>query len=382
MKTLLFFLFTLFISTVSSNAQESIEQTLLKYKTIGSKAGDITEYFTKSEIHFLQSYLADKENKNAPLLKFNDSNRAYGYESFSNNFIEFNIENPAILTPINESIVKWEVAGAINYKNPEVGYAYSGWDGEFYKIDVPTGKYTSLGITIPYMANGMAFNPVNDRLYAVGNSMLFEIDLKNNKSYAIGVVDLNQDVQLLIALAIDGNGNAYSYDIISDKLYAIDLTTAKATEIGPIGFDANFAQGMDWDPVTNTVYMAAFNNSNFKGEWRSVDTNTGMTTLIGEIGATDSNMTWVSMIDKDLNTTDYTTTNLSYYPNPVKDFIYFTGSKPIEKIQIYNSIGQIIRQYDSIEQAKLNLVGLKKGSYILVLDYKDKTRQTIKILKD
>jgi hypothetical protein len=54
--------------------------------------------------------------------------------------------------------------------------------------------------------------------------------------------------------------------------------------LGSLGYDANYAQGMGWDPVNDIVYLAAFNNATMSGELRILDRVTGNTTLIGDMG--------------------------------------------------------------------------------------------------
>jgi hypothetical protein len=54
--------------------------------------------------------------------------------------------------------------------------------------------------------------------------------------------------------------------------------------IGSIGFDANYGQGMDFDSVTGTMYLAAFNNATFQAEFRAVDLATGNTVFLGALG--------------------------------------------------------------------------------------------------
>ena len=43
---------------------------------------------------------------------------------------------------------------------------------------------------------------------------------------------------------------------------------------------------MDFDPVTGTLYLSAFNNSTFQAELRTGNTTTGNTTLVGVLGST------------------------------------------------------------------------------------------------
>jgi len=87
-----------------------------------------------------------------------------------------------------------------------------------------------------------------------------------------------------IDLTADGTGQMYSYDIVNDNAYLISKETAGATLLGSLGYDANYAQGMGWDPMTDVIYLAAYNNATGSGELRLFDRINGNTALIGNMG--------------------------------------------------------------------------------------------------
>jgi hypothetical protein len=76
----------------------------------------------------------------------------------------------------------------------------------------------------------------------------------------------------------------YSFDIVGDNSYKIDKATGASTLLGSIGYDANYAQGMGFDPSADIVYIAAYNNATAAGELRILDRVTGNTTLVGGMG--------------------------------------------------------------------------------------------------
>ena len=148
--------------------------------------------------------------------------------------------------------------------------------------------------------SGMALDPTSGTVYAgstnITNSTLFTMDVTTGAATVVGSIT---NCPGLIALAIDGNGDLWGYDIVTDVLLSIDKTTGAGTVVGPIGFDANFGQGMGYDPASDTVYMAAFNGGAFQAELRSVDTATGNTTLVGVLGSTDpgglNQLSWLGL---------------------------------------------------------------------------------------
>jgi hypothetical protein len=71
----------------------------------------------------------------------------------------------------------------------------------------------------------------------------------------------------------------FGHDIGTDSLYSIDKTTGAATLIGTTGFLANFAQGMDFDYSTNTLYATIYTGGG-TGMFSRFDLTTGAATGI------------------------------------------------------------------------------------------------------
>ncbi|RMI02391.1 MAG: fibronectin type III domain-containing protein, partial [Calditrichaeota bacterium] len=164
-------------------------------------------------------------------------------------------------------------------------------DNNFMEVDTSTGATTLLGTPAPitpgHSWTGMATDPTDGTIYAVSCDItttdLYTLDPATGTATLVGPVGS----PCIIGIAVDGNGDLWGYDIVNDNFLFIDKTTGTSTPIGPIGFDANFGQGMTWDPVTDQLFMVAFNNTAFQPELRVVDRNTGNTTFLGVLGATD-----------------------------------------------------------------------------------------------
>lgn len=69
---------------------------------------------------------------------------------------------------------------------------------------------------------------------------------------------LNLTAGTVIDTAIDRNGVMYGNDFTRDVLVRIDPVTGQTTDIGPTGFNASFAQGMDFDFETNDLYATLY----------------------------------------------------------------------------------------------------------------------------
>lgn len=214
---------------------------------------------------------------------------AIGVNNATGNFINFDPAAPEVLNAVGTSpSANFEGAGCVDPSDPNNAYAMD-VSGELYQIDVAAGTYTSLGFVSQPGAetcSGMEIDPTTGTLYLlttdVATSTLSTVDLGTLDRTTVGVTGMAGG----IALAIDGTGQGWSYDIVDDSFYSVDLATGAATLVGSLGFDANFGQGMCYDANTGQVYLSAFNNGTFVGEWRTVDPATGNTTLVGVLGET------------------------------------------------------------------------------------------------
>ncbi|GJQ62421.1 MAG: hypothetical protein SCALA702_14740 [Melioribacteraceae bacterium] len=147
--------------------------------------------------------------------------------------------------------------------------------GNLYTIDPNTGAMTAVGGS-GVGINGIAYDGTTNTLFGIGGGMLYEIDMATGVATTVGATG---SASLMIGLACSGDGTLYTYSL-DDELFMVDKNTGAVTLIGAIGFDANYAQDMEFDLNTGTLYLAAYNNAG-GGELRTADINTGATTLIG-----------------------------------------------------------------------------------------------------
>jgi len=74
-------------------------------------------------------------------------------------------------------------------------------------------------------------------------------------------------------------------------------------------------------------------------------------------------------------------TNVSIYPNPVKNILYIKGAGKIEKAEVYNMVGQKVISLNSV-QDQVDVASLSKGNYVLQIFVKGEVSQSYKFIKE
>jgi hypothetical protein len=151
-------------------------------------------------------------------------------------------------------------------------------------IDLATGAWAPLGnITGPALnanISGLSVDPTTGDWYLIaieGSApMLYTGDITTGVFSQVGAIG---GAGFMIDLAIDSQGNAYGHDIGDDMLYSINLGTGAGTPIGSTGLNANYAQGMDFDYLDDTLYATVYTGGG-TGVFAWFDLNTGAANII------------------------------------------------------------------------------------------------------
>lgn len=140
-------------------------------------------------------------------------------------------------------------------------YALNDTTDELGVIDLTTGAFTGLVPCPPGggAANwtGLTIDPVTGVFYASTATDLYTIDPNTGVSTLIGPFGTT----LMIDIAMNTEGEMYGHDIGTDSIYSINPATGAATLIGPTGYNANYAQGMDFDNDDGTLYIFLYQGS-------------------------------------------------------------------------------------------------------------------------
>jgi hypothetical protein len=220
---------------------------------------------------------------------FNDLRGSIGYAfdiSPANTFFFFNIEDPGTQTVIS-SIDYAPSGGTFDATHSDFMYIIDYNTNMLMKVEVATGATIPVGTCTPYgdqSWTGITVDKTTNIMYGISTDMsesyLYIIDMETGTETLIGWLSIPGAIDI----TVDGNGRMYSFDIINDEAFEINKETCTVTLLGSLGYDANYAQGMGWDPISDNIYLAAYNNATGCSELRILDRVTGNSTLVGGMG--------------------------------------------------------------------------------------------------
>ncbi len=164
-------------------------------------------------------------------------------------------------------------------------YVLSKNNYELHTLDTTTVTDTLIGASVPISgqvwagATGSSAGVLYASSMGETTSHLYTINTATGAATVVGEIT---NAPCTVDIAINANGAMYGLDICSDVLVQIDPATGAGTVLGSIGFDAIYAQGMDFGP-DGVLYLAAFRNSSYVDPWgelRIADTTTGNSTPV------------------------------------------------------------------------------------------------------
>jgi len=219
--------------------------------------------------------------------------RAYGMDWQTNSFVKFSLNNPLKLDTIAQNMVSDADFNAGNFFaggdfTPYGYYAIIQGTNQLMKIDTATGAQQLIG-TAPaapgYTWAGLAWDPATKNLYGLAsNASGSSLCIVDPFTAAVSLVGFFP-VGLTEWIAVSNNGNMYA---MSDNnyIYSVDKKTAVATPLpSPVGANVIYQQDADFDPVTDKLYLTTIILSqNYVGDLRTVNTTTGISSVIGALG--------------------------------------------------------------------------------------------------
>lgn len=264
--------------------QQAIETVAVPQKALKSdklsKLAEKTGYVKVNQGH--SSGLATP-NPNVKPLPFygnpTDGGTAYVFDLINANAVTFDSDFPGTFTTIGANSNQ---AFAGDYDALGNWYYIDYGTVELYSVDPLTGLSTLVapvtGLTTGQSTSGMACDKNTGVMYVsstdIVNSDIYTIDLTTGVLTLLGT----STIPGLIEIAVDGHGTLWGWCIVTDASYTINKVTGVGTLVGPLGIDLNYAQGGNYDPVNNEVYMFAYAAS---GGLYKLNRANGMANLVG-----------------------------------------------------------------------------------------------------
>jgi hypothetical protein len=150
----------------------------------------------------------------------------------------------------------------------------------------PVAAITGAGFPGTAPATGLSVDPTDETFYASKANGLFTLNPVTGVATSIGAFRDANNVALgtVIDIAVDNNGQMFAHVLgtlaqCGGALWSVDKTTGISTLVGASGVATGFAQGMDFDPTTNTLYAALY-TSGGAGSYGTWNTTTGAWTQI------------------------------------------------------------------------------------------------------
>jgi hypothetical protein len=197
-----------------------------------------------------------------------------------NEFLSFPVNNPApnVIAGVSYDAYTLDFDSLANNL-----YAITVPDFVLGTIDTSTGAFTAVapvtGIGSGENTTGLSVDPTDETFYlstavTTNANYLYKVNPTTGVATLVAPLSGNVGNELFIDIAIDANGQMYTHDIGNDALYIVDKTTGAATQLGSTGYAANYAQGMDFDYETNTLYATLYTGGG-TGAFVWFDLNTG-----------------------------------------------------------------------------------------------------------
>ena len=108
------------------------------------------------------------------------------------------------------------------------------------------------------MVTGLTVGPENLAhltTYGVSASKLYTIDLTTGTTALVGVMTSSG---FIVDIAASPSGDLVVHNATTDTFHVVNPETGALTLIGSHGIDANFAQGMDFDPTSGFLFAAVY----------------------------------------------------------------------------------------------------------------------------
>jgi hypothetical protein len=246
---------------------------------------------------------------------------------------------------------------------------------QLLNIDTITGFRNVIGNATPESPakenwTGISFDYSNNILYGFtyngSASILYVIDHNTGSATLIG----STPDKLIINLACNLSGELYGVDIIANELCSINKTSGFATAIGAIGFNANYAQTMEFDRENELCYYLSYNDF-VGGQLRVVDVITGETSVLGALLGGSEVTGFAIPFNGSVNLNEMVEEEAFFhiYPNPAKTYLVINSHTIINRCKLINHLGQSIMDITTKDKnITINTFDIRAGIYLLQME--------------
>ena len=200
--------------------------------------------------------------------------RMYGYVAYGAGSghplgpCHWELNDPGTITSLQSHSGYWLAGGT--WTCDEIWYGCEWNTGGLIILDPETGDRTTIGGG-GTVCNGLAWDPVYNRLYGAASTGLYEYDPETGGQDFIATFNGGGvSGKTIIAMAFDLEGTAYIWDVLfsgNAHLWTVDVATAECTEVADMGENLLYAQDGSFDWLTGTLWLSAYSSQGFLAYW-------------------------------------------------------------------------------------------------------------------
>ena len=160
---------------------------------------------------------------------------------------------------------------------------YCGSDSWFIAVETQSGSGSAVG-SPGFVTHGLAYDSINDVIYATDELSLYTLNPSNGAATLIGTLAPNNACR---ALAYNSS-NGTLYGLNGSNLITVNTTTAATAIVGPLNFGgASGFLGLAYNSNLNVLYALGSTSTVQPDTLVAVNMSTGQATLVGAtVGAT------------------------------------------------------------------------------------------------
>lgn len=266
------------VQKVASNLAEARLRSAPAAITSADDCAAYENYAGREPEGYAEFCLTDKsllnELPSADILAPTDTGYAQDIGYISDNFVSFTLNNFTGQTVLGTST---NVYYGMDFDpSATTLYALENATAQLGTINTANGAFTPL-VAAPAPGGswtGLSIDPTDGTFYASTATGLYTLNPTTGASTLVGNFT---GPTLMIDIAVGPDGMMYGHAIDTDAIYTINKATGASTLVGPTGYNANFAQGMDFDNGDGTLYIFLYQGSG-ANVYGTVNLSTGAVT--------------------------------------------------------------------------------------------------------